>query len=141
MARRRIVPTTPAPEATTPETSAVPSETSALAIPSDPLPTSESLPPGATDFNPAEFETPTAIVNQVAEATKMPENGRAAPRQFSPAPDPFDIQSVFTDDNAVHLGNSHKQRAYFVHFDRKPEPGTDGSKHPALAALQDAGFK
>ncbi|WP_143393232.1 hypothetical protein [Fimbriiglobus ruber] len=117
---------------TTSETSA-PTETTALALPS------ETLPPGATDFDPGSFE-PSEIVNQVAEATRMPENGRE-PKQFTPAPDPFDIQSVFTDDNAVHLGNSHRQRAYFVHFDHKPAPGPNGEKHPALAALQDAGFK
>ncbi|WP_143393754.1 hypothetical protein [Fimbriiglobus ruber] len=141
MAKRgRIVPQAPAKEATvetTSETSALPSEATALAL------TSETLPPGATDFDPASFE-PSEIVNQVAEATRMPENGRQTEqgsRQFTPAPDPFDIQSVFTDDNAVHLGNSHRQRAYYVHFDHKPAPGSDGSKHPALAALQDAGFK
>ncbi|WP_143393300.1 hypothetical protein [Fimbriiglobus ruber] len=139
MAKRgRIVPQAPTETKaeTTSETSA-PTETTALALPS------ETLPPGATDFDPASFE-PSEIVNQVAEATRMPENGRQTEqgqRQFTPAPDPFDIQSVFTDDNAVHLGNSHRQRAYFIHFDRKPEPGPNGEKHPALAALQDAGFK
>jgi hypothetical protein len=91
----------------------------------------------ATDFDPAKLDaqTPSATVNQivqgVADSTRIP---------TGPAPDPHDIQTVVTEDNAVHLGSSHRQRAYFIRFNRKPE-GENGQKHPALLALQDAGFR
>jgi hypothetical protein len=88
-----------------------------------------------TDFDPATLDAPSttvsSIVQGVAESTRIP---------TGPAPDPHDIQTVVTEDNAVHLGSSHRQRAYFIRFNRKPE-GPEGQKHPALQALQDAGFR
>jgi hypothetical protein len=90
-----------------------------------------------TDFDPATLDaqapstTVSNIVQGVAESTRIP---------TGPAPDPHDIQTVVTEDNAVHLGSSHRQRAYFIRFNRKPE-GENGQKHPALQALLDAGFR
>src|SRR4051794_25883302 len=99
----------------------------------------EQLPPGATDFDPAELERQApAVVQQMAEATPQGQeqtgnghagehapagNGHAATverKKYTPPKDPFGFESLKANGNRVRLLKSERHGAWVIRFDHNP---------------------
>lgn len=130
----------------------------------------ETLPPGATDFEPEEYESAAHAM----EASRTPEHrefaagyhhvenaerpkpqnaeghtARVERKPYVPPADPFGFEGVRTPQNRVQLLKSENKGAWVIRFEHNPnqDKGPDGetytkeNPHPVLAMLKEAGFR
>lgn len=119
----------------------------------DPVPT-EAARPDVFDEAIANQQTAAAIVQEVADNTRLPEQPsfaeKVGKRQYTPEPNPHSIEGVTGTGNRVHLLKEQPNRAtgfpgaWVIRFDKSPNEMEGYSKenpHPVLKMLKDEGFR
>jgi hypothetical protein len=127
----------------------------------------ETLPPGATDFEPEEYESAAHAREaylaseqgerefaaghhhvENAERTKPPAEEQPR-KKWTPPKDPFGFENHKAGDNRVQLLKSENKGAWVIRFEHNPnlDKGPDGetyskeNPHPVLKMLKESGYR